>query len=576
MNAIPTRIPPTLSVAPSQLCSTRTDAAPPCRPSIGRTLSLCLAAFLAVTMSCGRNSGGGSTAPAAAPTPAQNSGASAAPGAGPSAAATAEPGNAAARVAPSDNAAAAPAAAPAQAPDAPAAEAPAATPAAEAGSIVMHERAVAALLDRWLQAQNTGDFGAYEMLYAEKFEGIRRSGAAMRSFARKGWLADRKRMFAKAMAVEAKERQITVVGGMATVVFQQLWQSGNYRDAGPKQLIVVREGTELRIAREEMVASQVEAPAQAAPIARTALAPVVSAGDAMFVLLASGDMGLSEVARGEPTLVVAEHVAMARKTVTSEHLDEPLKQWVGRNLVLHGPQGLRCRGQVTHIELLSRVEPHFSTVQRWKGEEGETKPSDAEIRDEVWSLGQAGLQVVGHFVPVRGESCRGALWAHVADATEPAALAEAKVEPSLLALALRSARALSGWKARQRDYAEATALPRPEHWDAYDGGAPQVRAFTTANGERLLWLSLRAGTGCGDFLGEFWALWQVQGEGAAAKLRLLSDDREPGRIVRPEMAVDADGDSRVELIGVDGVLRAVGPTWRIEPSWELPSLDCGC
>ena len=462
---------------------------------------------------------------------------------------------------------------PGVAPSAPG-EAAAGAAAGDPSSIVVHERAVTSLLERWLQAQNAGDFGAYEMLYAERFEGIKRSGTATRSFARKGWLADRKRMFAKSMAVEANEPQIAVVGGMAIVVFQQVWQSGNYRDAGPKQLTVVREGTELRIAREEMVASRVEAPSQGAPIARSALAPVVSSGDAMFVLLAPGNAGL--VGRGDPVLVVADHVAMARQPVATESLPETWKPWAGRNLVLHGPQGLRCRGQITHVELLSRVEPHFSSVQRWKGIEGETKPSDAEIRDEVWSLGQAGVQVAGHFVPVSGESCRGALWAHVADAAEPTPLAEAKVEPALLAMALRSARGLKGWKARQGDYAQETSLPRPEQWDAYDGGAPQVRAFATPTGERLLWLSLRAGTGCGDFLGEFWALWQVQGEGASAKLRLLSDDREPGRIVRPEMAVDVDGDGHIELIGVDGVLRAIGPTWRIDPSWELPSLDCGC
>lgn len=460
----------------------------------------------------------------------------------------------------------------AAAPVAPAA--PATATAADPGSIVMHERAVAALLERWLTAQNTGDFGAYEMLYAERFEGIKRSGSATRTFARKGWLADRKRMFAKSMAVEANAPQIVVVGGMAIVGFQQVWQSGNYRDAGPKQLTVVREGTELRIAREEMVASRVEAPSQGAPIERSALAPVVGEGSARFVLLAQGDAGLQ--GSGDPVVVTADHVAMARKPVPTATLPEIWKPWIGRDLVLHGPQGMRCRGQVTHIDLLSRVEPHFSTVQRWKGEQGETKPSDSEIRDEVWSLGQAGLQVVGHFVPVAGESCRGALWARVADAVDAPALADAKVEPVLLAAALRAARGLPGWKSRQRDYAEATTLPRPEQWDAYDGGAPQVRAFATGTGERLLWLSLRAGTGCGDFLGEFWALWQVQGEGAGAKMRLLSDDREPGRIVRPEMAVDVDGDGRVELIGVDGVLRAIGPTWRIDPSWELPSLDCGC
>jgi hypothetical protein len=52
-----------------------------------------------------------------------------------------------------------------------------------------------ALLASWEAAQNAGDFAAYERLYAKRFTGVKRSGPRTRSFARAGWLEDRKRMF---------------------------------------------------------------------------------------------------------------------------------------------------------------------------------------------------------------------------------------------------------------------------------------------------------------------------------------------------------------------------------------------
>ncbi len=119
-------------------------------------------------------------------------------------------------------------------------------------------------------------------------------------------------------------------------------------------------------------------------------------------------------------------------------------------------------------------------------------------------------------------------------------------------------------------------LPRPEQWDRFEEAQPRVVTFRTADGRRLLWMHVAAGSGCGDFFGEFWALWEVQGEGENARLRLLSDDRDPGRAVTPRAAADLDGDGKLELIGPDAVLQPAGPTWRPGTSAEVPSMDCPC
>ena len=46
-------------------------------------------------------------------------------------------------------------------------------------------------------AQNTGNFDAYQSLCAPSFSGVRRSGPRNASFDRAGWMADRQRMFQK-------------------------------------------------------------------------------------------------------------------------------------------------------------------------------------------------------------------------------------------------------------------------------------------------------------------------------------------------------------------------------------------
>src|SRR5262249_20122703 len=123
------------------------------------------------------------------------------------------------------------------------------------------------LIDRWLAAQNAGDFATYESLYAERFTGIRRSGARTVRFNRAGWIKDRRRMFAKRMTVSIADRGTAPLTGGARVTFVQTWESGAYKDVGRKQIILHREKNGLRIAREEMLESTVLG--HATPPART-------------------------------------------------------------------------------------------------------------------------------------------------------------------------------------------------------------------------------------------------------------------------------------------------------------------
>jgi hypothetical protein len=111
--------------------------------------------------------------------------------------------------------------------------------------------ALRSFVDRWVDAQNKGDFAAYAKLYAPEFHGVRRSGKRSLTLDRKGWLIDRKRMFKKPMTVSVSDVRID---GLAVKLVQTFVQ-GTYKDVGPKALALEWSGGELLIAHEEMLAS---------------------------------------------------------------------------------------------------------------------------------------------------------------------------------------------------------------------------------------------------------------------------------------------------------------------------------
>jgi hypothetical protein len=121
------------------------------------------------------------------------------------------------------------------------------------------------LLAEWLRAQNAGDFDAYSKLYAKKFAGVRRSGGRVVKLDHAGWLADRGRMFKKPMVVAMDGLAIKAVGQALVADFRQTFSQGKYKDEGPKRMRLVRELGELRISSEELLQSNVTAPAPEPP-----------------------------------------------------------------------------------------------------------------------------------------------------------------------------------------------------------------------------------------------------------------------------------------------------------------------
>jgi hypothetical protein len=122
----------------------------------------------------------------------------------------------------------------------------------DAASANNDEAEARALLDAWLAAQNEGTFDAYEKLYDATFEGIRRTGDKTVTLDRAKWMKDRKRMFAKALHVEATDLKVTRAGEELELHFVQTFAAGSYRDQGEKVMRILAG----KIRREEMLSSK--------------------------------------------------------------------------------------------------------------------------------------------------------------------------------------------------------------------------------------------------------------------------------------------------------------------------------
>jgi ketosteroid isomerase-like protein len=421
------------------------------------------------------------------------------------------------------------------------------------------------LVQAWLDAQNRGDLEAYAGLYASRFTGVRRVGERASSFDREGWIKDRGRMFKKPMKVEANNLSISATAASAVVIFEQVWQSGSYRDVGPKQLIVVREGDALKIAREELLSSQIEgAQTSFAAIAPAVFGHVITRGEVM-VLLTSGAVDPDNVKHGPAQSVERGYAAWAR-------LDE---QPAAQELELFGPAGKVCDVKAGEAGIFSHVVPHFGQIQTWNGElDGLPRADDAAVAEGVMRL--AGEQGSYMALKVDKGACEGATWGRVKQA-QPAVVFPAVDTAPLLVRAKAEIEKTAAWKAIQKEYAAdeqtAAAAAAGGKWSDVEA-TTHIGAWQAPDGKTVyVAYAVRAGHGCGQFEGQTWALWRVLGGDAWT---LLSDPKGDGGMIEPTSAADLDGDGLPELIAPDALIQPAGTVWRRSRDMAAPYFDCPC
>jgi ketosteroid isomerase-like protein len=409
---------------------------------------------------------------------------------------------------------------------------------------------VTALVERWKAAQNQRDFAAYQPLYAVRMTGIKRVGPRVFTFDREGWMKDRGRMFRKKMEVAVDEVDVKVAGPSAVVRFEQTFKQGRFQDTGRKQLVVVREGGELRIAREEMLSSTVIG----------AKAAGGGAASDTFLML-DGEVLLAQDTaldvEGAPTLDAGEGSASfrARAEVDRGRLDDRTRRLVGETFTVYGERGATCQATLDRVGLVSGMTPHFGTVAEWHGQAETPALDSGEIAALIWESGRTVL--VG-----RPGQCNGL----IARAGGPPVVAFEDVDDHQLAtVVLASFRKLDEWAKTQREFA---ATGQRGSWD-HEGTIVRLFRHPTSG---AMWAVVHATGGelCSPFSAEMTAVFERTGstwkDVSAATL-------EP---FEAAAAFDLDGDGKPEFVAPRLLVGDIGDGFGTLLEFAYPDHDCPC
>jgi hypothetical protein len=417
---------------------------------------------------------------------------------------------------------------------------------------LLPRQAVKELVDRWLDAQNQGDFAAYSALYGDAFQGVRRSGKKTVRLDRSGWLADRQRMFRRPMTVAISNLEIAVGPSQARVGFVQDWASGKYHDVGPKAVVVASTPAGLRIVGEEMLSSILVAAAANLPLASAQLALV---HDGKLLL---ADAVAPGWAAGAPTLVSGHLVEqdpgcqadppdyeaeqgrywechnddpknaysrfVASRPITPAALPAALAAWTGKRVALYGAAGKLC--EATAGELLAWGEWE-STIA------GLAVP---ELTEEAAS--QAVLDKRAVVLGALAGACKGAVFARAAELPAPPQWTLRAPEGPLLA---RLAQALAGLPG----YADIKAP------GIFDDTSLLELAPPDAAGRRFAVASIRGALNCHED-GFVLGVWEVTGAGDALALTQVFEASD--RRFDAMAAADVTGDGVPEIVVSGGLL----------------------
>tara|TARA_R110002096_G_scaffold77896_7_gene183277 strand:+ start:8785 stop:10215 length:1431 start_codon:yes stop_codon:yes gene_type:complete len=406
---------------------------------------------------------------------------------------------------------------PAQPATTPATPTPVAEPIPERANLETTD--VEALVEQWLDAQNTGDFQAYSETYAKRLTGIKRVGDRETTFSRDAWLDDRKRMFRKTMKVSRDSQSISTGPASAVVRFEQTWQSGKFKDVGPKQLIVVREGDALRIAREEMKASTVVSSKRGLPVALEDLLFGAKGIEGFVLSPAEADWASGAIAlKGSSPFIASRG--------TSAKLPDRWKKLVGTKITLYAG-GAACQNTIESLHIVVGVTPHFMFFQDENGER--IALDETAVARDIFDMGTPYLmaRTVG--------SCTGDI-AHLGTISRPISAIEIATTSGIDDTVRKAFLASAEYKSLQSDF-ESYSDSKPGPW------APSSLAVFQNKDEFIAIIAAEASDGCGGFAGALTHIYRVQENGSSERIGAF-----PAFFEVTE-AMDIGSDGLVEFVG---------------------------
>lgn len=117
---------------------------------------------------------------------------------------------------------------------------------------------IQSLMNRWENAQDTGNFTSYESCYGYSFKGVLRTKSGqVKVYGLNEWMRDRRRMINQigGLEIEVRNMHVRIDGDTATVEFDQYYRSRSYSDWGPKVIRIKSTPDGEKIVYEELRAS---------------------------------------------------------------------------------------------------------------------------------------------------------------------------------------------------------------------------------------------------------------------------------------------------------------------------------
>ncbi|HEX6241552.1 MAG TPA: hypothetical protein VFZ61_11680 [Polyangiales bacterium] len=410
-----------------------------------------------------------------------------------------------------------------------------ASPATPAARSQLDVAKLESLLARWLEAQNRGDYAAYEALYASKFMGIKRAGVRTTRFERSGWLKDRARMFKKPMQVAADGARFEGSQDGAQIEFTQRFASGNFADEGNKRLLVVRERGELRIAHEEMLSSHELAGADAKPDPNLDLYFLLKLERGLFAVLESTELRSDAEVILEQEVDGDQAVWTTSRALALDAVPATSRALKGQRLRLD----TGCSAEAGEFVLLSRVDPHFATEQSWNNAFEDQPAGALSLPQQAAAAFELGERSIA--VQLRG--CAEGSFAQRAT-TPPPVTAQPIDDPGLSRRARAAFAKLPEVMEEQKMFLTDVEGAKGTWWSP----SLQVEAYRHPGSGQIL-ISAHAywmGDACADYSAKQWAFFELRDKA----LVLLAVKPMAAEV---ESVLDLNADGRLELI--------VGPTW---------------
>jgi hypothetical protein len=431
---------------------------------------------------------------------------------------------------------------------------------------VISAESAAALIGKWVAAQNQQSFGEYESLYAARFYGVKRAGEITTRFDRKGWLRDRKGMFARPFQVSVDALSIRVVAETVVAEFEQSFQSQRYADKGPKQLVMVVEDGALKIAREELFRSgRVADPAFTSRSADFSFIREIDERRYWVVHDASPEGQVIAA----PPVRVGPAAAFAKLSDKST-LPKQVQALIGAAIAVEPGMQPSCTAKLGEWGVLAELEPHFETRRRWDGPADDAL-TQAQVAREIFGPDTVSGRDHHFAVDVTDatKGCASARWGRLQSLGDVERIALEKLDDpdsALLEALQRSLRKTRGYKDLERSFREAEPEGSFEEILAEALTLYRVQLGATSF---MLTTFIHLGD-CHGFSGELTQVWRIRGQTPVELQSVLPF------AIRPDFALDLNKDGLPEWVSETQLIAWDGREYSTAIDVTPHDYDCPC